>query len=107
MKRILLLLALLACGCNTIHQEASVRTTNKDGTIEERTVRSDVKTRGDAKAAVEKMNGGATTKSAHIGAAGVSEESNVTEMIQAIGKLLNDMIAASVAAGAKAVKPVP
>ena len=99
--------AALVCGCNTVHQEASVKITNPNGTIEERTVRSDVKTRGDAKAAVEKMNGGATSKSAHIGAAGVSEESNITDTIQAISKLLQDLTAAGVAAGAKAAKPVP
>jgi len=104
-------LLLCLCGCNTVQQTASTKLTHPNGDIEERTVGAKVSTRGDAKAAVEKMSGGATSKSAHIGASGVSEESNATEMIQAIGKaaaeVLDKLITASVAAGAKAVKPVP
>lgn len=111
MKTYVIILSLLSlCACNTVKQSATTRTTDpKTGIVDERTVESSVKTRGDAKAYIEKMNGGATSKSAHIGASGVSEESNVTDLIKAIGeaaaKLLDQVIQSSAAAGAKAVKP--
>jgi|KBSSwiStaDraftv2_1062776.scaffolds.fasta_scaffold181662_4 hypothetical protein len=101
-----LLFACLLCGCASVHQSATTTTTDpKTGIVETREVKASIVATGDAKSAVEKMTGGATSKSAHIGASGVSEESNVTDMIQAIGTTVEKIFNAGVAAGAKTVKP--
>jgi hypothetical protein len=112
-KPLLLLLLLVApcsmlllTGCNTVRQTASQKTTNPTtGVIDERTVEAKISGTGDAKSAVEKLNGSASLKTVRLGAQGVSEESNVTEMIKAVGDLLEKLFNAGVAAGAKTVKP--
>jgi len=98
--------ALFLNACASVKQKASVTTTDpKTGIVETREVSSSVTATGDAKSAVEKMSGGATTKSAHIGASGVSEESNVTEMLKAFGEVLSQTFNAGVSAGKKGIVP--
>ncbi len=99
-------LSLAVAGCASVHQSSTTTTTDpKTGIVETREVKASVVATGDAKSAVQTMNGGATSKSAHIGATGVAEESNVTDTINAIGVLMEKIFNAGVAAGAKTVKP--
>ncbi len=106
MKKLQIAFLLMTAGCASVHQSSTTTTTDpKTGVVEVREVKASVVATGDAKSAVQTMNGGATSKSAHIGATGVSDESNISDTINAIGALMEKLFNAGVAAGAKTVKP--
>lgn len=94
----------LLCGCTTATLTAKVTTTDpKTGLVEVRDVQSRIHSAGDAKSAVELVKASASAKTASVGANGVSQESNLSDLVNAAANLLGQVFQAGVAAG-KAAK---
>lgn len=93
---LLILGAVIATGCNTV--QVTSRDVSTNGATREVTIA--VRTRGDAKQAVENLRA-SNGKTLSIGAQGVEQESTTANVLEAF-KL---GVEAMAAAGAKAVKP--
>ena len=98
----------LLTGCASIKQQAETTLTDpKTGLVESRSTSASIVATGDAKQAVEKLNGSASTKTATIGATGASQESNMSETFNALANVIRASFEAGLAAGQKTVVPTP
>lgn len=99
----------LCVGCASVRQEAATSSTDpKTGIVSTQTAKSVIIASGNSKTIVEKVRASAG-KTSSVGASGVTEENNLSQIVDAIGGAIAKLFEAGFAAGkaAAGVPPLP